>query len=221
MTEPRIQLACLDIAGTTVSDAGTVGRAFDAALDAMAVPEADRQRMADYVRDTMGMSKIEVFRSLFSDETRAQAANSAFEGAYENSIDGVEPIPGAAETIGALRQRGLRVALTTGFSARTRNLLLDALGWQEIADVVLSPSDAGRGRPYPDMILTAVIRTGVDAVQAVAVVGDTAADVTSGLRSGATVVAGVLTGADDKERLSAAGATAVVASIVTVPALFD
>ncbi len=54
-----------------------------------------------------------------------------------------------------------------------------------------------------------------------AVVGDTSADITSGLRSGASVVAGVLTGADDEERLSAAGATAVVASIATVPALIQ
>jgi len=221
MIESRIQLACLDMAGTTVSDAGTVGRAFDAALDAMAVPTADRPKMVSYVRDTTGMSKIEVFRSLFSGEDRAQAANSAFEDAYKQALDSVEPIPGAIVAIGVLRERGIQVALTTGFSALTRDLLLEALGWQDIADVVLSPSDVGRGRPYPDMILTAVIRTGVDAVHAVAVVGDTSADITSGLRSGASVVAGVLTGADDEERLSAAGATAVVASIATVPALIQ
>jgi phosphonatase-like hydrolase len=219
MTEPRIQLACLDMAGTTVSDGGAVERAFDAALDAMAVPVADRVAMVSYVRDTMGMSKIDVFRALFVDEGRSHAANSAFEDAYAQAIDEAEPVPGAAETIGALRERGIRVALTTGFSARTRDLLLDALGWHDVADVVLSPSDAGRGRPYPDMILTALIRTGTDAVQAVAVVGDTAADVTAGVRSGASVVVGVLSGADDEERLSTAGATAVVSSIVTVPAL--
>jgi len=66
------------------------------------------------------------------------------------------------------------------------------------------------------MILTTVMRTGVYEAQAIAVVGDTSADIMSGLRSGASVVVGVLTGADDEERLSAAGATAVVASIVTV-----
>jgi phosphoglycolate phosphatase len=217
VTDCRVQLACLDMAGTTVADGGTVERAFTAALDAMAVPDEDRPAMVAYVRDTMGVSKIDVFRGLFHDEDRAQDANRSFEDAYDDAVDAVEPLPGALETIEALRSHGVRVALTTGFSTRTRDRLLDALGWKDAADLVLSPSDAGRGRPYPDMILTAVLRLGVDAVQAVAVAGDTAADVTAGVRAGASVVAGVLTGADDRGRLSRAGATHVLDSIAGLP----
>ena len=172
--------------------------------------------MVDYVRETMGTSKIEVFRALFGDEELARDANRAFEAAYEAGLDRVQPIPGAAETIEELRARGIRVALTTGFSARTRDLLLGALGWTDVADLVVSPSDAGRGRPFPDMVLTAVLRLRVDAVQAVAVAGDTAADVTTGLRAGASVVAGVLSGADDRSRLLGAGATHVIDSVVTL-----
>ncbi len=213
----RIQLACLDMAGTTVEDDGAVEKAFLAALEALQIPEQRRPPMAAYVRDTMGTSKIEVFRALFGDEETAHEANRAFETAYEAGIDAVMPIPGAAEAIAGLRAQGVRVALTTGFSPRTRDLLLDALGWGDIADLVLSPSDAGRGRPCPDMILTAVLRLHVDAVQAVAVAGDTAADVTAGLRAGASVVAGVLTGTDDRSRLLEAGATHVVDSVVAIP----
>jgi phosphoglycolate phosphatase len=217
VTATPIELAVLDMAGTTVSDDGLVLRAFAAAADAAGLPpegaEADDARR--YVLDTMGQSKIVVFRALFGDEDRAQAANIAFESAYDRLIeeDNAEPIPGAAESITALREAGIKVALTTGFSRGTQDKLLAALGWQTIADLTLSPAEAGRGRPYPDLILTAILRLRVDDVKGVAVLGDTSNDVTSGLRSGASIVAGTLTGAHDEDQLRAAGATHVVPSV--------
>jgi phosphonatase-like hydrolase len=111
------------------------------------------------------------------------------------------------------------VALLTGFSATTRDRLLAALDWQGIADLSLCPSEAGRGRPYPDLVLTALLRLGAGDVAAVAVAGDTAADMASGRRAGASIVAGVLTGADGEDRLYGAGATHVLASVADLPAL--
>jgi phosphonatase-like hydrolase len=218
-----IELACLDMAGTTVADDGVVEQAFGAALDELGIGAADpeRARMTAYVRSTMGMSKIVVFRELFGDEARARAANAAFEAAFERLVrsGALRPLPGAREAIDALRAGGVRVALTTGFSAGTRQVLIEALGWERAVDLALSPSDAGRGRPYPDMILTAILRLGVGSVAAVAVAGDTSADMESGVRAGASVVAGVLTGADDRARLEAAGATVVLDSVAALPGL--
>ncbi|WP_084654534.1 phosphonatase-like hydrolase [Nocardia altamirensis] len=223
MPDNTIQLAVLDMAGTTVADGGLVLRAFDAAATAAGIesegPERDSARQ--YVLDTMGQSKIAVFRALLGDEDRAQEANRAFESAYEALIDEVEitPIPGAAEAITALRAAGVRVALTTGFSRSTQDRLLKALGWQDIADLTLAPSDAGRGRPYPDMVLTAVLRLQADAVDRVAVLGDTTSDIATGLAAGARIVAGTLTGAHDEAQLRAAGATHVVPSVTEFAAL--
>lgn len=217
MSDKHIALAVLDMAGTTIADGGLVLRAFDAAATSAGIetegPQRDRARQ--YVLDTMGQSKIAVFRALLGDERRARAANLAFEAAYDALIDEVDitPIPGAAEAISALRAAGVKVALTTGFSRTTQDRLLNALGWDEIADLTLAPSDAGRGRPYPDMVLTALLRLGIDAVDQVAVLGDTTSDIASGLAAGARIVAGTLTGAHDAARLRAAGATHVVASV--------
>ena len=140
-----------------------------------------------YVRATMGQSKIEVFRQLLGDEDAAQQANAAFEGAYAAAVraGGVAALPGAADTIKACRDAGVRVCLTTGFSPATRDAILTALGWGELVDLALSPADAGRGRPWPDMPLTALLRLGGEAVRELAVAGDTASDVASGLRAGA------------------------------------
>lgn len=218
MTLHTPRLAVLDMAGTTVADDGLVLRAFDAAAEAAGIPadgpEHDRAR--HYVIDTMGQSKIVVFRALTDgDEERAHKANQAFEDAYEAAIGelGATEIPGAATTIDKLRGAGIKVALSTGFSASTRDRLLGALGWTGLADLVIAPSDQVRGRPYPDMILTALIELRIDDVAEVAVLGDTANDITSGVRSGAGIVAGALTGAHDETRLRTAGATHIVDSV--------
>lgn len=87
--------------------------------------------------------------------------------------------------------------------------LTSVLTRRELIDLTLVPADAGRDRPHPDLPLTALLRTGARCVQAMAVVGDTASDVECGLRAGAGISAGVLTGAHDREQLTAAGATHV------------
>lgn len=211
----RITVACLDMAGTTVRDDGTVLEAFSAAIAAQNLPVAAyHQAMAD-VRSSMGQSKIEVFRRILGDEATARKANEAFEDHYAAAVraGAVAPMPGAVETITALREAGVRVCLATGFSPATRDAIIDRLGWGEVADLVLSPADAGRGRPWPDLPLTALLRLRGGAVSELAVAGDTASDVESGQRAGAGVVAGVLTGAESRADLERAGAPLILDSI--------
>jgi len=214
---PDITIACLDIAGTTVADDGSVMAAFSAAAAEFGlVPGAPGYDDAiGYVRDTMGQSKIEVFRRILGSEERAQRGNGIFEESYAESVRAglVAPLPGAVETITALRAAGIKVCLTTGFAPVTRDILLDALGWRPLIDLALSPADAGRGRPWPDLPLTALLRLGGGAVSELAVVGDTPSDVESGLRAGAGLVAGVTTGASTREELAAAGAPHILDSV--------
>ncbi|MET1018359.1 MAG: HAD family hydrolase, partial [Microterricola sp.] len=167
--EVAIELVVLDMAGTTVADDGTVERAFGRVAERQnigATPE-EREAALEYVRVTMGQSKIEVFRAITGDEERAQAANAAFEAAYAEIVaeEGVTEIPGARLAIEQLQEAGITVVLTTGFARPTVNAILDALDWHELADMVLTPADAGRGRPHPDMPLTALLRTETSAVE--------------------------------------------------------
>ncbi len=215
------RLACLDMAGTTVRDDGLVEQAFAVAIagEGLVPGSPGYDRALAIVRKTMGHSKIDVFRLLLGDVDRANATNELFEEAYANLVaDGlVKPIPGAADAIGVLREAGVLVALTTGFARATQDAILDALGWRDLVDVTLCPSDVGRGRPYPDLVLGAAHRLRVPDLGAVAVVGDTPADVLAGLRAGAGLVAGVLTGAADRQTLLDSGADAVLGSIGELP----
>lgn len=216
----EITVACLDMAGTTVSDDGSVMAAFGAATAEFGlVPGSPGYDTAmDYVLETMGQSKIEVFRHILGTEERAQAGNRIFEQAYADSVRAglVTPLPGAAETITALRAADIKVCLATGFSPVTRDALVDALGWRPLIDLTLSPADAGRGRPWPDLPLTALIRLGGGSVAELAVVGDTPSDIESGLRAGAGLVAGVTTGSGSRDALAAAGAPHILDSVTGV-----
>lgn len=218
---PALELVVLDMAGTTVLDDGVVETAFQRAAERTGV--ADRMPWDDalaHVRATMGQSKIDVFTHLAGgDRAAAERATAAFEGAYAEIVaeQGVAEIPGAADAIQNLKDAGLTVALTTGFAPVTRDALIDGLGWSGLVDLVLSPVDAGRGRPAPDLVLTALIRTQTSSVRAVAVAGDTVSDVESGRRAGAGFVAGVLTGAHDTDALELAGADVVLADVTRLP----
>jgi phosphoglycolate phosphatase len=219
----RITIACLDMAGTTVRDDGTVMAAFTSAIGELGLgagtPGYDRAMRI--VHDTMGTSKIEVFRTILGDEDAAAKANDAFERHYAAAVRAgdVAAIPGAAETIARLRGDGIKVCLLTGFAPATRDAILDALGWRDAVDLVLSPADAGRGRPWPDLPLTALMRLGGEATDQLAVAGDTPSDVESGLRAGAGLVAGVLTGRATRQELEQAGAPVILDSVAGLPAL--
>ena len=170
----------------------------------------------------MGQSKIAVFRHLFGgNEIRAARANESFEAAYARAVDGggVVPMPGATGVFAELREMGVKVCLTTGFAPPTRDRIIDALRWHTLVDLVLSPADAGRGRPSPDMILTAVLRLEVEAVDQVAVAGDTVSDLVAGTRAGSGFVAGVLTGAQGRDRLATAPHTHILDSVADLPAV--
>ncbi|MFF1386047.1 HAD family hydrolase [Arthrobacter sp. NPDC058288] len=217
----EVRLAVLAMVGTTVFDGGLLERAMTRTLADQGVAEGSAQfeRMLRYTREAAGMSKLAVFSHLFEDRSRAAAAYTFFERSCDELIaDGIiRAVPGAEDAIGWLREAGVMVCLATGFGRHTQNMVLESLGWMGLADLSLCPADAGRGRPYPDMILTAVLALDLDDVRKVAVVGDSCADIESGLRAGATTVAGVLTGAHREPALRAAGATAVVQSVRDVP----
>lgn len=218
---PATTIACLDMAGTTVRDDGIVLDAFRSALGGR-LPSADayNQAMKD-VSASMGQSKIEVFRRILGGEDAALDANEAFEKHYAAAVRAgeVAALPGAVEAMAALRAAGIRVCLLTGFSPATRDALIGALDWRPLIDLALSPADAGRGRPWPDLPLTALLRLGGGAVSELAVVGDTPSDIESGRRAGAPIVAGVLTGAGHREDLERAGATHILDTVAGLPAL--
>lgn len=216
-------MVAFDVAGTVLNDDGLVIAAFQAAFE-RTLPElwpTHGAQWTQYAVDTMGQSKIDVFTELLGDVDRAQQANIAFEESYVNEIAkvGAVAIPGAQEMFVYLRSQNISVALTTGFSRSTLDTLIVALGWRELIDVSVTPSEAGRGRPHPDMLEKAAATAGATNPANVIVLGDTASDMKAGVAFGAGQVIGVLTGAHDELTLRDAGATTVVNSVADLKSL--
>ncbi|MEY4337755.1 MAG: hypothetical protein RL680_650 [Actinomycetota bacterium] len=219
----NLEMAAFDVAGTTVKDDGIVIEAFKVAFE-MTQPDLWPEKGAEwtqYAIDTMGQSKIEVFTALLGDAEKAVQANIAFEEAYVNEIaeQGISEIPGSLELFASLRERGIPVALTTGFSRSTLNVILIELGWHDVVDLTVTPDEAGRGRPHPDMLLHAARKLNAPSPEFSLVVGDTASDMKSAVAYGSKNIFGVLSGAHSKEILVDSGATSIVNSISDITSL--
>lgn len=219
----NLEMAAFDVAGTTVQDDGIVIEAFKVAFETTQ-PDLWPTKGAEwtqYAIDTMGQSKIEVFTALLGDAEKAYQANVAFEEAYVNEIaeQGVAPIAGSLELFAALREKGIPVVLTTGFSRSTLNVLLTELHWFDLVDLTVTPEEAGRGRPHPDMLQFAAEKVNTTTPAFSLIVGDTESDMQSAVAFGSKNIFGVLSGAHNKEQLINAGATSVVNSVADISSL--
>lgn len=219
----NLEMAAFDVAGTTVKDDGIVIEAFKVAFE-KTQPDLWTSKASEwtqYAINTMGQAKIEVFTALLGDSEKAYQANVAFEEAYVNQVTekGVEIIPGTLELFAALREKGIPVVLTTGFSRSTLNVLLTELNWFDLIDLTVTPEEAGRGRPHPDMLKFASLKLNAPTPELSLVVGDTASDMKSGVAFGSQNIFGVLSGAHSKELLIGSGATFVVNSVADISSL--
>jgi phosphonatase-like hydrolase len=217
------EFIAFDVAGTTVNDDGLVMTAFKKAFE-KSQPEAWPLKGAEwtqYALDTMGQSKIEVFTHLLGDREKAHMANLAFEEAYVNAISesGANPITGTHELFDELRSQNIGIVLTTGFSRSTLDVLLSELAWEKIVDLSVTPDEAGRGRPNPDMLNYAAMKFEIKSKEDIIVVGDTASDMLAGVAFGSLRVIGVLSGAHKEEALLSAGATSVIHSVANLSTL--
>jgi phosphoglycolate phosphatase len=219
-----VTLACCGLIGTVADDRGMLERAFAEACATQGIVPgtAAYAHCMVGVHEARGQSAVDVFRTLFPGvEGRAEAAALSFERSFRAAVDrtGMSPVPGAEQAIGQLRDAGIRVCLITGLSRRLLGLVLDALGWESAADLTLCPEDAPRGFPWPDLAFTAMLRLGVEDVQAATFAASTASGIRCGRRAGAGMVIGALTGDHTRERLRAAGATHFIEGITQLPAL--
>ncbi len=221
---PPVSVVCCGLIGITADDGGILERSFTEAFATQGIVPGTAAYARSMVRvhQSRGQSAVDVFRSLFPDAPgRAEAATLAFDRSYRSSVDrsGLAPMPGAEQAITEIRAGGARVCLVTGLSKGLLGLVLDTLGWWRRVDLVLCPEDVPRGCPWPDLMLTAMLRLGVTDVRDAVFADGTESGILCGKRSGAGIVAGILTGGHTAGRLQGAGATHLLDSIAELPAL--
>lgn len=218
------QLVIFDIAGTIIQDRGEVSQAFVDALRKHGFAIADSDLL-----EWKGAGKRAVIRHLLTqsgrvaDESMVEQIHTAFvatlHGLYEAGA--LQATDGAEETFKALRDRGLTLAVTTGFGRSTMEMLLARLGWAHYFAAAVSTEDVPHGRPAPDMILQSMRRTGVSNPFAVANVGDTPLDLQSAAAAGVALNIGVLSGMHTRERLEQELHTHLLTNVGELVSLFE
>lgn len=203
-----IQLVVFDIAGTTVHDDNNVHQALQSALASHGVATSIEE-----INPFMGIPKpyaIETLlkrhiedHSLISNEM----VNKIHEVFLEKMIDfyqnnaTVRQKSNAEFVFKALREKGIKIALDTGFSRDITDVIIQRLGWQDLIDTSVASNEVAKGRPAPDMIFKAMELLHITNIKNVVKVGDTEVDIQQGKRAGCQYVIGVTTGAYSKADL--------------------
>jgi phosphonoacetaldehyde hydrolase len=193
-----VQAVLLDWAGTTM-DFGCIAPAvvFALVFERRGVPIT-----MDEARAPMGAHKrVHIQKITQLDAVRARWQEVHGRPPTDNDVDAMfadfvplqleslsrysELIPGALEAVAALRQRGIRIGSTTGYTTEMTAInLRDAERQGYKPDSTVSASELPAGRPYPFMCLQNAINLQVDCVAACVKVDDTIPGVEEGLNAG-------------------------------------
>jgi len=104
-------------------------------------------------------------------------------------IDGVAPLAQK------LRDRGLQLGSTTGYTRPMLDVLVARAGERGYrSDLALCPDDVGGGRPHPWMCLRIALNFRLSSTAAAVKVGDTPSDIAEGLNAGMWTVGVTATG---------------------------
>ncbi|MDN5585790.1 MAG: phosphonatase-like hydrolase [Brevibacterium sp.] len=218
-----IELAVFDMAGTTINDRDEVYRVLREATEREGANYSDEE-----FQKWMGTEKkwaIDNLLRLGGVDVDAELHEKAWEWFRQElrrtyTDNPPTPLPGVEEALATLRERGIKVALTTGFAREIADLIFDSMGWKpgETFDASSCGDEVPAGRPAPDMIERVMDELDIENPAAVISVGDTSADVQSALRADVTAV-GVLTGHLSREDFESEGADLVLNSVADLPAV--
>ncbi|MBO0999740.1 phosphonoacetaldehyde hydrolase [Bacillus sp. SD075] len=166
-------------------------------------------------RAPMGMLKIDHIRAMLTmprissiweeqygrpfNEGDVEKLYAEFEPALMMSLaDYTDPIPGVIETVKALRNRGLKIGSTTGYTDTMMGVVVaNALKKGYRPDFHVTPDATNSfGRPYPYMIYRNMEELKLTAAWKVVKVGDTISDMQEGVNAGVWSV-GIIVGSSE------------------------
>lgn len=206
-----IEAVVFDWAGTTV-DYGCFApvQAFVEAFRHFGIEvtmEETRKPMGmlkrDHIRTMLNMDRIAAewkrVRGHAATEEDVEAVYAQFEPKLFSILDRfAAPKPYVTEAVARLRDMGVKIGSTTGYTDSMMAVVVPEAARQGYApDCWFSPdSVGGKGRPYPYMMFENMKALGVSDVKNVVKVGDTVSDIKEGVKAGVWSV-GVVEGSSE------------------------
>ena len=219
-----IKLVVFDMAGTTVEDKDNVHEALIKGF------ELNNYKInREDANGVMGYPKPVAIRTLLEQKFNLKEKTGELVAKihkdfvnemitfYKNDPS-VKSKKNAEETFIALRQKGIKVGIDTGFSRDIADTIFDRLKWKEhnLVDLTVTSDEVNNGRPFPDMIYKAMQDMNIKTADEVAKVGDTISDLQEGTSAGCKYVIGITTGAFTREALEPEKHTHLVDDLLEV-----
>lgn len=203
-----VEAVILDWAGTTVD----YGCRAPAAVFVEVFEQHDIHLTLSQARGPMGMYKKDHIRALLQLESVASQWQTVHDRLWtEDDVEQLyqefiplqlnvithyaDPIPGVAQTIATLRERGLKIGSTTGYTRALMDVLAPEAKVRGYApDVVVCADEVPAGRPSPWMCYLNQIQLGVYPGAVCVKIGDTVPDIEEGLNAGMWTIGAVKCG---------------------------
>lgn len=237
MKNNTLQLVVFDMAGTTVRDNNEVLLCFSEACRQAGLTANEKRLNA-----LMGVSKLEVFHLLWQEELGENAATETvvdragqtfrsfcriLEQYYQSNA--VEPTQGAMDVFHFLHDRGIKIALNTGFYRKVTDIILNKLGWLagldaqyvgtagSVIDFSIASDEVPKGRPEPFMIRKAMSVLGVENSRQVIKIGDTPVDLLEGRNAECAYTLAVTNGTHTRAELEFLDNDGLLGSLSDLP----
>ena len=143
------------------------------------------------IHHSIGMGSTELLDHLLGEERDTGSDEALIAGhlaLYRQHWGNLVPLPGATDLVRACAERGLKVVLASSASDLELEALRKALDADDAIAVATSSSDAGSGKPEPDILQAALDQSDLGAADAV-FVGDAVWDGASAQKAGVRFVA--------------------------------
>lgn len=203
----------------------------------------------DHIKAILNMPEVnEKFRAHYGRDWNMEDINEmyvSFEKHLFASLSNfTTPIPGVLDTIKELRESGIKIGSTTGYTQAMMDVVRPgAAAKGYVVDNLVTPDNLPAGRPAPYMIYKNMIDLAIPSVDNVVKVGDTIADIKEGINAKVWSI-GIITGSNEmgiteeeynhrtpdelaalkqevRERMMAAGAHFVLDNITELPACIE
>lgn len=220
-----IRLAVFDMAGTTVADDNFVGKAFQQAFgkNDFQIALEDFNHLMGYHKPTAIRMVLDKLGAVYTDEL-IEKIHTDFQNEmldfYEYAPD-VKPLPDTEDIFLQLKEKGVRIALNTGFSREIADTIVSRFQWKErgLIDDYIASDEVEQGRPHVFMIQQLMQQAGIADPGEVAKIGDTEVDINEGRNAGCGLVVAVTTGAYSREELEAYRPDYILDSLTELPVL--
>jgi beta-phosphoglucomutase len=164
-------------------------------------------------RRTFGMRNSEMLRTVLGDDLTAEAVEqlgAIKEERYRALVraQGIQALPGVMAWLEQLHRVGWRHAVASSAPRLNLEAILDAVDFGRYFDALVCAEDVSRGKPDPEVFLTAAHKLGVPPERCI-VIEDAPAGVLGARRAGMACI-GVLT---SHERLNADIVTSTLADL--------